>query len=264
MPRKLLSGVLSSACLAFALARSASAQQQTPKIDLEVSSAFLTRYIWNGFDRVKSYGLESGPVIQPGVTLGMEGTPLHVHVGGSFVVNDQSELHEMVYGVHVERWTAPLTRLYLGYNYFDDRVQRPDGVPSLDGHELWGGLEIRSSMGTRTSLIARWENPSQEGFDPYTVLVGTLGFGKPIIPAVAGGFGLDLDLHTHVLYNTTMKQLDTEVVHGGVSAWQTGLALQLKAGAVVVTPSVDYQMTFEDAVNDEDPVWAGVNLAYNF
>lgn len=263
MPRKLLSGVLSWACVAFALARSASAQQQ-PKIDLEVSSQFLTQYIWNGFNRVESYGLESGPVIQPGVTIGMEGTPLHVHVGGSFVMNDQSELHEMVYGVHVERWTAPMTRLYLGYNYFDDRVRRPDGVPDLDGHELWGGLEIKSAIGTRTSLMARWENPAQEGFDPYTVLVGTLGFGKPIIPSAAGTLGLNLDLHTRVLYNTAIKQLDAEVVRGGFSAWQAGLGLELKAGPVAVTPSVDYQMTFEDAVNDEDPIWAGVNLAYNF
>lgn len=262
MLRKQLSRLLAGAWIASAFAAVASAQE--PKVELEVSSAFLTRYIWNGFDRIESYGLGAGPVVQPRVSVGMQGTPLHVHVGGSFVVNDQSELHEMVYGVHVERWTAPMTRLYLGYNYYDDRVQRAAGVPGLDGHEIWGGLEIRSAIGTRTSILSRWENPAREGYDAYTVLVGTIGYGVPLVPAVGAGFGLNLDVHTSGLYTTAVKQLGVEVIGSGFTAWQVGLAVDLSAGAVAITPSAEYQVSFEDAVNDENPFWAGINMSYTF
>ncbi len=63
------------------------ASAQVGSVDVEVSSAFSTKYIWNGFDRIESRGLDNGPVVQPRVDVTVEGSPLHAYVRGSFVMN---------------------------------------------------------------------------------------------------------------------------------------------------------------------------------
>ncbi|UCE01345.1 MAG: hypothetical protein JSW67_08555 [Candidatus Latescibacterota bacterium] len=259
MLRKTLLGMIASVWIAT------TASSQEVPVQLEVSGAFLTQYIWNGFDRVEARGLESGPVVQPQVTVGMRNSPLRAHVAGSFVVNEQSELHETIYGVSVVRDATPLTRLGLGYNYYDDRVALGPDEQSADAHEVWGSLEARSPVGSRIVLAAKWEKPTREGLDPFTLFLGELGYEVPLLPVVGpGGFGLDLDVSTNVIYTTGMKQNDVEVLSSGFTVWQMGAAASLKSGRVAVIPSFNYQVTLKDAVNDKNPVWGGVTVSYAF
>ena len=61
-----------------------------------------------------------------------------------------------------------------------------------------------------------------------------------------------------------------EVVKSGVSAVQFGVSSNVKAGRVVVTPAVNYQVTLRDVVTgvtqvtDENEFWATVGVAYGF
>ena len=61
-----------------------------------------------------------------------------------------------------------------------------------------------------------------------------------------------------------LMQRRQPLVPGGFSAWQVGLAVDFRAARVMVTPSVNYQVTLEEAVNDEDPLWGGVSITYDF
>ncbi len=241
------------------------AASQPGAVDVEVSSSFYTKYIWNGFDRIEGRGLEAGPVVQPRVDVAVADSPLHAHVGGSFVMNDQSELHETLYGVYVHRDTSPLASAAFGYNYYDDRVTLPAGGPEADLHEIWGAVTMRSTAGTRTRIIAKYENPAAEGLGSYTLLVGEIGYHVPLVPVFSrGSFGFDLDASTAVIYTTGVEAQDVEIIEKGVSAWQVGVAGDIKTGSIKLTPSVHYQMTFKDSVNDDNPFWVGVNVAYAF
>ena len=258
MLRKVLFGCL----LCVGLAGSASAQVKP--IDLEVSAAFLSKYIWNGFDRIRESSLDMGPVLQPKISLGMGNTPLHATVGGSFVMNDDSELHETTYGVYVERYSSPLTRLGFGYTYYDDRIEPLLGTEDGDAHEIWAALSSRNVAGLRTAVDVKYEMSAREHYDSFFFAACEFGYSYPVIPAVATGMGLDLEATTRVLYNTGIEAQGIEMVRSGMSAWQMGLAAELRAARVLVKPSLHYQVTLEDSVNDENPLWGGVSVAYTF
>ncbi|HZM14857.1 MAG TPA: hypothetical protein VFE28_02540 [Candidatus Krumholzibacteria bacterium] len=248
--------------LCAALAGNASAQISA--LDLEVSGAFLSKYIWNGFDRIRGRGLDDGPVLQPRVSLGMGGTPLHLAVGGSFVMNNDSELHETTYGVYVQRSASPLTKVGIGYTYYDDRVAPLLAVPDADAHEIWFALDSHNVAGVRTGVDVKYEISARDAYDAYFVSQVDFGYVLPLVPTSAAGVGLDLVGTTRVLYNTKIVSQGVERVPKGFSAWQVGLAADFRAARVIVTPSVDYQVTLEEAVNDEDPLWAGISVRYDF
>ncbi len=258
MLRKVLFGCL----LCVGLAGRASAQVSA--IDLEVSAAFLSKYIWNGFDRIRGFGLDTGPVLQPKVSLGMGNTPMHAAVGGSFVMNDDSELHETTYTVYVERYSTPLTRLGFGYTYYDDRIEPLLGSEDGDAHEIWAALSSRNVAGMRTAAAVKYEMSAREHYDSFFFGLAEFGYSFPLVPAAATGIGLDLEATTRILYNTSIQSQGIESVQSGVSAWQMGLAAELRAARVLVKPSLQYQVTLEDSVNDENPLWGGISVAYSF
>ncbi len=165
----------------------------------------------------------------------------------------------------MERPTSPLASVSLGYNYYDDRTFIPVLGTTADVHEVWGALTMRSTVGTRTRFIGKYENPSASGFGSYSLYVGEIGYNLPLVPVVSvGGFGLDIDASTSVIYTSAIEIEDVEVIGRGFSAWQVGLAADIKTGHVKVTPAVHYQNTFKDLVNDENPFWVGVNVSYAF
>ncbi|HZL83896.1 MAG TPA: hypothetical protein VFD07_00810 [Candidatus Krumholzibacteria bacterium] len=258
MLRKVMFGCL----LCAGLAGSASAQEKA--MDLEVSAEFLSKYIWNGFDRIRDLGLDTGPVLQPKISLGMGNTPLHATVGGSFVMNDDSELHETTYGVYVERYSSPLTRLGFGYTYYDDRIEPLPGTEDGDAHEIWAGLHSRNPGGMRTAVDVKYEMSARERYDSFFFASGEFAYMFPLIPPSGTGMGLDLEALTRILYNTGIESQGIETVRSGMSAWQMGLAAELRAARVLVKPSLQYQVTLEDSVNDENPLWGGISVAYTF
>ena len=237
---------------------------QLTGFDVEVSGAFQSKYIWNGFDRIRDRGLDAGPVLQPKVSIGLGHTPLHLAVGGSFVMNNDSELHETTYGVYVQRFASPLTKVGIGYTYYDDRVAPLLAVPDTDAHEIWFALDSHNVSGVRTGVEVKYELSARDAYDAYFVSQVGFGYTLPLVPTSSGGVGLDLQGTTRILYNTKIESQGVELVPGGFSAWQVGLAASLHAARVVVTPSVNYQVTLEEAVNDEDPLWAGVTVTYDF
>jgi hypothetical protein len=259
MVRKALLTWLPALCLA------GTAAAQAPSMDLHVSAAFLTKYIWNGFDRIESLGLDQGPVLQPQVRVGMANTPLEAFVAGSFVMNEASELHETRYGVLLERFSSPFTKLGLGYTYYDDRIVRPAGLDDTDFHEIWADLNIRNELGVETSFGAQYEISARSAYDPYWILYAHFGYTSSLVPASgATGTGLDLRSFTRVLYNMQVQQEGIELVRRGFSAWQLGMALDLRAARVKLSPSIHYQFSWEESVNSEDPLWGGITAAYAF
>jgi hypothetical protein len=253
MVRKLVLGLVGCAV--------ATASAYAADSPLGVSTTFLSKYIWNGFDRLEASGLQSGPAIQPSMSLGNPETGFLMSVGGSFAIQDGNELHETTYGVRVARSVSPLVSFGLGYNYYDNRAI---GFRDRDDHEIWGSLELSAAGVVKPGIAVRYEKPTQAGADPYEVIVGTLRYGMPLTGVNLAGFGVTLDWTTAALYNSGMRVGGVDVVKSGVVAYQVGVQSDLHAGPVVVTPSVMYQITVDETVNKKNPYWAAVGVAYGF
>ena len=257
--------MLRKVCLGIAvgllLAGNAFGQVGTP--NMMVSGAVLSKYIWNGANRVEQSGLSDGPVFQPRLDMGVAGSRLKAHVLGSFTLDGDAQLHEAVYGLSTERALSPLVSMVLGYDYYDDRVA---AVPEArtDQHEVTVGLKMRTPSGVVPSAVVKYENPVVDGVSSYYVAVGSLKQSVPVVPAVAGAVGVNVSWKTSVLYQTSVKVSDVEVVGSGVTAWQFGLSSEILAGGVLVVPEVNYQVTVDDAINNENPFWAGLGVAYAF
>jgi len=240
------------------------ARAQIGSVDVEVSGAFASKYIWNGFDRIRSQGLDVGPVLQPKVSIGLGHTPLHVAAGGSFVMNDANELHETTYHVYVQRFSSPFTRVGLGYTYYDDRISPIPGAYDNDVHEIWSSLDSRNMSGVHTGVALKYEISARDAYDSFFCANAEFGYSYAAMPATPGGLGLDLNGVTRVLYNTSIESQGVALVQSGFSAWQAGLSADFRAAGVQVTPFLTYQVSLEEAVNDEDPLWGGISAAYAF
>lgn len=231
-----------------------------------VSTTVASMYEWNGFNRVKSAGLEEGPVVQPQVSVGVPNTGFNVVVGGSYVVNEDSELHEVTYGVNFVKSVSPVVDAGVGYNFYDNRVDQVGGVAVADvnNHEVWGSVELKSSVGVRPGVTVKYEKPNVDTQDAYVVAVGGLKYAMPLSGVTVGGAGVDLNWSSGVVYNSGITVGGTEVVPSGVSAVQFGVASAVHAGRVVVTPAVNYQVTVQDAVSADNEFWATVGVAWGF
>jgi hypothetical protein len=236
-----------------------------------VSVGVVSSYMWNGFDRVESFGLESGPSVQPRVSVGVRNTGLSVNVGGSFVVNDNSELQETTYGVSFVRPVSPVVTVGAGYTYYDNRVSEIGGVQLTtdpNNHEVWGSVELASAIGVKPNVAVKYELPSVDGQDAFAVVVGGVKYAMPLSGLNLGTASVGLDWNADVVYNSGVKSGGVDVVKSGVTAVDLGLAAPVHAGSFVVTPSVNYQVTVADevkAINGEDnQFWATVGVAYGF
>src|SRR5262249_48394304 len=167
MFRKTMGCLLAAACVAGA------ANAEGP-VGGSIETKVASMYEWNGFNRVELYGLQDGPVVQPKVLARLGESGLCASAEGSFVMNDDREMHEAVYGVFVQRQASPIANVSLGYNYYDNRVTEIAGVPVPDfnTHEIWGTIEIKNSIGLRPFATYKHEKSSSESHDGYTVLIG--------------------------------------------------------------------------------------------
>jgi len=271
MVRKTLLGLIACTLLA-----SVAVAEDGP-VGGSVSVGVVSDYMWNGINRVTSFGLEDGPSVQPGVSVGLRNTGLAVNVGGSFVVNDNSELQETTYGVAFNRSVSPVVAVGAGYTYYDNRVSEVGGVPTTvdpNNHEVWGSVELSSSVGVKPGVAVKYEKSSVDGVDGYAVVVGSVKYDMPLSGLNLGTTSVGLGWNADVIYNSAVKVGGVEQVKSGVSAVQLGLKAPVNAGAVVVTPSVNYQVTVSDEVKaiNGNPVdgpqdgqfWATIGVAYGF
>jgi hypothetical protein len=234
-----------------------------------VSVGVVSSYMWNGFDRVKQqFGEDNtGPSIQPKVSVGVPNTGLEVSAGGSFVVNDNSELQETTYGVSFNRAVVPNVVVGAGYTYYDNRVSEVAGVPVTDvnNHEGWGSLALKTNVGVSPSVVVKYEKSSNEVVDSYAVVVGGLKYEMPLSGVTVGGAGVGVNWGADVVYNSGITVGGVEAVKSGVSAVTFGVNSALSVGGgVVVTPSVNYQVSVEETVNPENQFWATLGVAYGF
>ncbi|TFG62217.1 MAG: hypothetical protein E4H28_07925 [Gemmatimonadales bacterium] len=232
------------------------AEEESPKLGVTVDSTFVTKYMWRGYSILGSHA-----AWQPSVDLDLFDTGFSFNVWYSKAMSkglsDFDEIdYTLAYGTTLFDGKSFAIDAGANYIYYDfpnlkniadtEEVGLSLAMPSL--------LPLGSSYLVPSYYVGRLY-PAKEG-GPKGGLFHVLGlsYDLPI------GGDRALNLCADVTYNTGAFDAPPGWSHAtfGVST-----DIETKLG-LTVTPSLNYQATFEDAVHDSDEVWAGMSVSYSF
>lgn len=132
-------------------------------------------------------------------------------------------------------------------------------TPDLKGWKFNGGVSFPNLLPLGPAKLVPgygyyfWTPQDENTFEDGGVHELTLNYGLPVTK------GQSLDLGASLNYHDGVFGVEPGWSHATAQASTT-----FKAGVVKVTPSVNYQWSFEDSVNDEDEFWAALSVAADF
>lgn len=242
-------------------------QNDPNNIDVTVSTAYVTKYIWRGFDMFDDHA-----AIQPAIDMDWFDTGFSTGVwnsiplsGGS--VRDQEMRYIVAYSGSLWRDAAHTTDYSIVWTYYDFT-----NAPSSYRDAQEGGLQL-----TWPRLI-----PTQQGHIVPSYYIGKL---RPAETNAANrnqggwihilGLGYDFPLYglgaeqqlvhlsSELIYNDGMAAAARNVDHN-FSHVVLGVSSIVQSENLTVTPALYYQISMENTVNDEDEIWCAITFAYKF
>lgn len=258
--------------IASALVCSPSAALELGNTDVAITldSTYVSKYIWHGFDVLP----DDDSAQQSFINVDWQG--LSVGVWSSFALqNGHEPTDELDYYAYYAYTVAEESRyaadLLAGYVYFDfpnsDSKAGADGV--ADQQEL--SLEIRMinllpALGPGRPVPfygAYYEFPGKDsnGSEIPRAWFHLFGLGYDVPLADLGERFSDqtLSLSWDITFNDGVYGADHDWSHTTFAA-----ATTFAAGPVGITPAVNYQISFEDTVNDENEFYASLGVSYSF
>ncbi|MCK4795498.1 MAG: hypothetical protein KAV87_67835 [Desulfobacteraceae bacterium] len=254
-------------------------QAQESELHGVIDATYTSKYIWRGFDIYDDHS-----AIHPLVDLDLFGTGFGVSVLGHRANAGSYELSErwdytLYYQNQMFAGECYATNYRLGYVYYNypDRSSH-DLTDSIDLQELHGIfsfpelLPIKGLVPTYV-LVKLW--PSNSGS-----IVGTHSPGGGTASGFVHIFMLDygvgincpftgeprtLNLHAEAIYNDGVSPNGaTDVDHDWSNAFFGVSTVFDLSDTLTLTPAVYYQSSWDDSVNTEDEVWAGLSMTYKF
>lgn len=232
------------------------------RLGVDLDATFVSKYMWRGYDV-----LEDDPAFQPSVNFDLFQTGFSVNVWGSFALESGWEdLDELDYSIAYERSFFEEERYaidtWVNYIYYDfPNVSSEDSDVQELG--LGGALPSLLPVGDSAvvpSYIAAYDWPFASGGPErgWFHILG-LGYDLPITPLLPDQEEQAISFASDITYN--------DGVYGEDSCWShatVGVSTCFEWKGFALTPSVNYQWSFEDAINDEDDFWATISVGYSF
>ena len=239
-------------------------EEDAPKLGVTLDSTYVTKYLWRGYDI-----LDGHAAWQPSVELDLFGTGFTFNVWSSIATSGGlSDLNEVDY------------TLAYGQTLFEDKRYALDvGVQYIyyDFPRLSSKLADAEETGVKLALPALIRTANSALVPSY--YVGRLNPAKHGGGHITGGtfqtLGLSYDLPiprsegksqvvsfaADVTHNSGAYDADPDWSHAtfGVST-----KINIGASGFTVTPALNYQVSMDDTVNDEDEIWAGLSVSYGF
>jgi hypothetical protein len=234
------------------------------KISVDVSTTVSSKNMWHGFDLYADHGFVMPAV---GVTLGDTG------FSGKFLLaypttGSLDDFSETMYAVFYTGAFLKDTRYATNFtaNYFYYGFPRIDGA-KFDSQEVgvtfsWPKLLGDSGLVPNYYFGRLWPTRSN------SIVAGCEGFIHV--------FGLAYDLAVPDFWaqgkNQTFRLSSDITYNDGFGAganhdWSHvvfGVSTNLGSGKLMFTPFVNYQISMDDSVNNENELWCGVNATYRF
>ncbi len=205
---------------------------------------YVTKYIWRGFDLAPS----GEPAIQGGISIDT-GKGIALDIWGSYAQDSDSQLDELDYTLS---WSGQVTEsleMSAGYTLYTFPSVVSAAEAQTESREAFIGFAFPEAfMSPSLTFYNDWE----DGDGTYIFLGGSYDFifTDESAPALSLSLGLG--------YNDSQW-----ISKSGISDIDLGLSMTFAAGSVEITPSINYIITPEDAVNTDNEFWAGLDFGFS-
>jgi hypothetical protein len=233
--------------------------------EVAVSATYASQYIWRGFDKFNDKG-----ALQPSIDLSWRDTGISAGIwsalplsGGS--VNNQEMRYFAAYSGSLWKDTAHVTNYSAIWTYYDFHKVSSDVKDAYEGgvNLSWprlipmseGYLVPRYYIGNLWPAKSGAVNRTEGGW------IHILGFGY-VFPVYGAGAERQLvHLSSELVYNDGQGPGN---VNHDFSHAVLGVSSVIKSVYLTMIPSVNYQISLEDTVNDEDELWFTITFKYKF
>jgi len=238
-------------------------------VDLDMS--YFSKFMWRGYDVFDDHA-----VFQPSAGFDLFDTGFSVKVMESIPAGSGSNHHgdginemtrldcAIAYGLSLfeeEAYAMDLSTNFIYYNF-------PKLNHTADIQELGAGVSMPNLLAIGDIALVPayyagqvWPNSSGSGMVAGGVHILSLSSAVevpcPVHPEESQAFNLSVA----TVYNDGLLSSDTDHDWSHVVF---GVSTSLEIEPVTVTPAINYQVSMDDSVNDEDELWGGVSVAYSF
>lgn len=270
-------GLLTVFLIFFIIAGSAQAQQDNSaieqnKLGIELDLTVVSKYLWHGF---AVFGDQ--PALQPSVNFDFYDTGLSLEIWGTFADSEKVETYQefnytLAYDYHAFQDADYATDIRLGFIFYDFKQW------GIDKHEI--GAKFTWPNLCSAGIVPSYYFARMWPRDNYND-----GPDNNYLQGDAAGFihvlSLAYDLSVPGLINDTDEQilkLFTDITYNdGYGApygeptaehdWSHatfGISTDFAIGQLKLTPMVNYQLSMDDSVNEDDELVSGLSLSYRF
>lgn len=231
-------------------------------LGIDLDATVVSKYMWRGYDI-----LDDRAAFQPSINFDLFQTGFSLNVWGSFALSSGFEdLDELDYSLayattffEEEAYALDFAVTYIYYDFPNTTSKYADGQEIGVEISFPNLLEIGPSF-----LVPSWYSgylwPAHSGGPErgWHHVMG-LAYDLPITPLLPGQDEQALSFSTDLTYNDGTFGSESGFSHATI-----GLSTTFEVGDFSITPSLNYQWSFEDTVNDEDEFWAGIGVTYSF
>jgi len=241
--------------------------KQQARLGVELSTIFVSKHIWHGFDLLDDHGafipivgLNFGDTGFSGKIIGVQ--PLSSGLERSVELN-----YAAFYTGAFWQDTRYTTNFTLNYFYYGkpNVGARKSDTQEVGAYFCWPKLIKAGNKSIVPSYYVGsiWPTKSHSNLRKISGFIHVFGLGYDFsIPDFwSQGQQQPFRLFTDITYNDGFAR------NPGGHDWShctVGISTTVNVGKVTMTPTLSYQISMDDEVNKEDEFWSGVNLTYRF
>jgi len=253
--------------LVFSLALSVMPSQglefEGQDVDITLSEAYVSRYIWRGQDL---YG-ENDAAYQPSIDIALPeflfGTDVSLNVWGSFPLRSGHEdAEEFDYTVTFSRDLIDNVNVSVGHTYFDF----PNTTSKTDVSEPWLSVTLNKipafPIDVAMSVFAGYDFQTTSG-GPDEGWYYSWGFDTELPLPIFPIFQKDQTLALGIVNwgNDGVADLKPSSLYATELSFSSSYAFW----GFSITPGIYYTINHEEEINSgDDELWAGVDISYAF
>lgn len=217
-----------------------------PALSVETSggTAYVSKYIWRGFD----LGPADEDAVQTSITIAWN-NGASLNIWGSYAMDGDMQLDEHDYTLGYATSLSGNVDLSAGYTHYTFPSVVTGTETQTESTEAYLGFSFPNVV--LKPAVTVYED-MEAGDGTYIYVSGGTDFAvelgaRPQLFSFKAGAGYNNGQWAPV---------------SGLSNIDLSLSTTFKSGTVAITPSVNYTLNQEDAVNTEDEFWFGVNCGF--
>jgi len=217
-----------------------------PALAVETSGsvAYVSKYIWRGFD----LGPANQDALQTSITVGWK-NGASLNIWGSYAMDGDMQFDEHDYTLGYATSLSDNVGLSAGYTHYTFPSVITGTETQTESTEFYLGFSFPKVV--LKPAVTVYED-TEAGGGTYIYVSGGTEFAldlgaKPQIISFKAGAGYNNGQWAPV---------------SGITNIDLSLSTTFKSGTVDITPSVNYTINNEDAVNTDNEFWVGVNCGF--